>query len=78
VVVTHDEEVAARCGRVVRLRDGRIVERRTRVGTTGEMQLIETPDAGGSGVAGSSEAPGPEAPRPTASGTVTSANGHRR
>lgn len=84
VVVTHDEEVAARCGRVVRLRDGRIVESRTRVGTTGEMQLIETPDAGGSGVAGGSseaarpEAPRPEASRPTASGTVTSANGHRR
>ncbi|HWU46409.1 MAG TPA: ABC transporter ATP-binding protein [Humibacter sp.] len=46
VVVTHDEDVAARCGRIVRLRDGRIVETRTRVGSSGEMQLIETPDAG--------------------------------
>jgi putative ABC transport system ATP-binding protein len=26
VVVTHDEEVAARCSRVVRLADGRIVD----------------------------------------------------
>lgn len=31
VVVTHDEGIAARCGRVVRLRDGRIVESRSRV-----------------------------------------------
>ena len=32
VVVTHDEGIAARCGRIVRLRDGRVVESRSRVG----------------------------------------------
>jgi putative ABC transport system ATP-binding protein len=42
VVVTHDEGVAARCGRTVRLRDGRIVQTSTKVGTDGEMDYIET------------------------------------
>jgi putative ABC transport system ATP-binding protein len=42
VVVTHDEGVAARCGRTVRLRDGRIVQTSTKVGTDGEMAYIET------------------------------------
>jgi putative ABC transport system ATP-binding protein len=40
VVVTHDEGVAARCSRVVRLRDGRVVETRSKVAG---MDYIETP-----------------------------------
>lgn len=44
VLVTHDEQVAAQCGRVVRLRDGLIVESRTRL--RGEdVEFIETSEA---------------------------------
>jgi putative ABC transport system ATP-binding protein len=43
VVVTHDEGIAARCGRVVRLRDGRIVESRSRVAG---FDYLQTPPAG--------------------------------
>jgi putative ABC transport system ATP-binding protein len=43
VVVTHDESIAARCTRVVRLRDGRIVETRSHVGG---MDYIQTPAQG--------------------------------
>ncbi|NNC12265.1 ABC transporter ATP-binding protein [Planctomonas sp. JC2975] len=39
VVVTHDEGVAARCSRVVRLRDGLIVETRSKVAG---MDYVET------------------------------------
>lgn len=42
VLVTHDEQVAERCSRVVRMRDGRIAESRTRVGAPG-IQFIQTP-----------------------------------
>ena len=38
VVVTHDEGIAARCGRIVRLRDGRVVETRSKVA---DMEYIE-------------------------------------
>jgi putative ABC transport system ATP-binding protein len=38
VVVTHDEGIAARCGRIVRLRDGRVVETRSKVAG---MEYIE-------------------------------------
>jgi putative ABC transport system ATP-binding protein len=44
VVVTHDETVAAQCGRIVRVRDGRVVELRTRVGD-GDSEYIQTPGA---------------------------------
>ncbi|HWD63369.1 MAG TPA: hypothetical protein VG369_12785, partial [Humibacter sp.] len=43
VVVTHDEGIAARCGREVRLRDGRIVESRSRVAG---FDYLQTPPAG--------------------------------
>ncbi|QDZ15255.1 ABC transporter ATP-binding protein [Humibacter ginsenosidimutans] len=42
VVVTHDEGVAARCTRTVRVRDGRVVETRSKVAG---MDYIETPTA---------------------------------
>lgn len=56
VVVTHDEGVASRCGRVIRLRDGRVVETRSRVEG---LEYIETHDGGtmpaGRGAVGTSD-----------------------
>ncbi|GAB3613014.1 ABC transporter ATP-binding protein [Humibacter ginsengisoli] len=46
VVVTHDESVAARCTRVVRLRDGLVVETRSKVAG---MDYIQTPAGPGAG-----------------------------
>lgn len=42
VLVTHDEDVAARCHRVVQIRDGRVAQTLTRVGDAG-IQFIQTP-----------------------------------
>lgn len=57
VVVTHDEGIAARCGRVVRLRDGRVVESRSRVGEF-EYSQVSAP------IAPVPAAPVPAAPVP--------------
>ena len=57
VVVTHDEGIAARCGRVVRLRDGGVVESRSRVGEF-EYSQVSAP------IAPVPAAPGPAAPVP--------------
>ena len=59
VVVTHDEGIAARCGRVVRLRDGGVVESRSRVGEF-EYSQVSAP------IAPVPAAPGPAAPGPAA------------
>ena len=65
VVVTHDENVAARCTRVVRLRDGQVVETRSHVAG---MDYIQTP-------AGSAFATMP--PVPAATGQASQRLGDR-